>query len=1378
VDVFEDQALRLDEKPAEELLAAAKEFYRRSEFPKSCRWLREVVAGEPGQSEAHYWLGAALVRRRRYREAIRSLLEAARFGFDRPDVQLRLGEVYQAQSQRKLDPEAERRDRRNLAVDAFARAIDMAQTMPFIDGSVAEAHLGAARVEAGRGRPDDALAHLEAALRAAPDVAAVHHDAQQELQKLLVGRADLDVRFAWLRSIVHRARRPEPYLALAGTYAALARPDAAFGEYLWAVWRYTKLRDAGHSKGLELPSIDWEQTALSDAPAALAKRERLLRRRPPPLVEAALGFGLFAYGPVASGIAALTRALERAPADPSIYHLARNAIREGQDPEAEQELLDALGAVVRRLDDAAAWTEWGYLLAARGNANEAGEAFEKGRHAEDGYVAWARSFVRRDPEQALVKLARAVDLAERADRLGAWLALSVRAIAGTIVQIRSDSDGRLAALIDRIESNLLPTTSPPGLISWGRALARLERPREGLARLRQALTASAPEDKFWQDFTFSAFDRACGSDPVLRDALTRAVTESSNPGAHAALTQALIQAGRWIEAERLCLAWNKLAPEDEAPYRHIGQIYSEQRRFEKAVAAYERAVERVPNNTSVYTNYLDALREMDKEGGAIGALVAVAHQWKDGVDERRPDWSEIERKHDRISRKVLRLVKQFKQQADYAADVMPRLAEELSRYGLHDQAAQLFEEYHDQYPENFASHYNWGFTLKRLGDPIAALRQLRRAIKDNTKWGWPQVERANCLVALGRLKWASCWFERALSSGTMFDGDKQANQAARINALSTWAEALSKVGDLEQALARADQACGIDEDDYWALFCKGHVFADIGAYEQANVYYDRACQADRTTPHAYHNLIGVLESQGLYRAAHGQRNLTLRVYAETLETRLKERDPYLFRFHAALCEQVKEEKRAEDLLRMARLLDPGNPEHEVALAAFYFSRDTADAAVARSRIGEGQEAQPLRTPAQLKALEHYRRAEAGLKRRLGFARTADTLLTLADLYMAAGEFEKARLALEEAARREPVSWRAYKAVGECHLKLGDANAATRSLERALRLAPEDLDAQSLAAQAYRRAEKLDEAEEAYRRVLRVAATHVDARVGLGELYLDMAERRADQKDSTVLAELYAKATSELQRAVDLFDSNDAPLTIASRKSSILYLLGYAQVKLHQTALLPRDKELLNAAAGNFESSDRAHFKACGEHHLKALRALDRLVSDRRGPIQSWAELYGGSIVVCVAIGLFLLAQAGVIWGRPVHRELLTLSPRTFATVAVMGVPQEVITKARPLESVSFRNGEVAAARLKELAGADAFGKYGGQIMAAAERSEAEVTWESVDLASYLTLTFGSLLMLIAGAYLPQLTSLKLAGVQLEKASAERVETRTTITISR
>ena len=494
--MFEDQALSLDQKPIEELLAAGKEFHRRHKYSKACRWLREVVARDPLRGEAHYWSGAALVRRERYRDAIHSLLEATRLGFYPPDVQLRLGEAYQAQSERWLDPEAERRDRREQALGAFARAIDLAETTPYIDGSVAEAHLGAARVQAACSQPNEALAHLEAALRAAPDTAAVHQNAQEELRKLLAGRADLDARLASLRGIIHRAKRPEPYSALAGTLAALGRPDAAFWEYLWALWRYAKLRGAGHAEDLELPPFDWERLALSDAPAAVAKRERLLRRGAPPLVEVAIGLGLLTGGTVEPAISVLARALKRAPADPSIYALLRQGLYGGQNLEVgqKQKLLETLGTVVRCWGPAEAWTKWGNLLVVLGMSEDAGGVFH---YADaEGHITWATLLMERDHEQALAKLTHAVDLAEDTGTLGAWLASSVRvlsqarpgewkeslgsgvdAIGSIIIKIYAAHGGR-RTLVDRVERNLLPTTRPEALKSWARTLALMGRAEE------------------------------------------------------------------------------------------------------------------------------------------------------------------------------------------------------------------------------------------------------------------------------------------------------------------------------------------------------------------------------------------------------------------------------------------------------------------------------------------------------------------------------------------------------------------------------------------------------------------------------------------------------------------------------------------------------------------------------------------------------------------------------------------------------------------------------------------------------------------------------------------------------------------------------------
>lgn len=355
---------------------------------------------------------------------------------------------------------------------------------------------------------------------------------------------------------------------------------------------------------------------------------------------------------------------------------------------------------------------------------------------------------------------------------------------------------------------------------------------------------------------------------------------------------------------------------------------------------------------------------------------------------------------------------------------------------------------------------------------------------------------------------------------------------------------------------------------------------------------------------------------------------------------------------------------------------------------------------------------------------------------------------------------------------------AHKGLGECLIRLGDPNGAIRSLETALKLAP-DLEAQLLAAQAFRRAEKLDEAETAYRRVLRVTRNHVDALVGLGELYLDLAERRADQRDSAGLAELYSKAISELTRAVNAFDSKEAPFTVASRKSSTLYLLAYAQVQLHQTSLIARDRTLINSAIRNFRACSESHVKAIGEGHLKAQRALDSILEDRPSFLRSWAERSGGTLVMALAGLLFVVAQVGLFEGRPMRHELLIFNPLSSETQLVLkDMPGEVATKIRSIETRTFRSSEDANQWLKGFVGNEPYTKFGSQIVATAKPGPLTVEWQNLDLAYYLALTFGSVLLMIAGAYLPQLTSLKLGGVQLEKASAERVETRKTIAISR
>jgi tetratricopeptide (TPR) repeat protein len=1370
-DVLDQQTLELDKRTREELLDSAKEFYRRRLYAKAVRLLREVVRRPDSPGEAHYLLGAVLVKRRRFLEAIPHLRSAMKRGFDRPEAHVCLGKAYLGQSERGTELEE--------ALKELGQAITMARTGSISNESLADAHITAGRAEAARNNHDAALAHFESALRGAPEATAVNDAAHQEFFKLLAGRADFDQVVARLRAIIHRSRQPATYSFLATLLARLAKPDAAFEEYLWSVARYAQLRNAQRSDRPSLPSR-WlfTRNSLSDSPA---RRDRLVRRLRCPLVEAAYGYGLIRFGAIQAGIFAQRRALEIAPTDADVSELVTRAIGQlGRD--AGKPLLDAAVRAFEKSSSPAGHVCWARLLA------------EAARLLAEAY-----------PEDAMAKLEQALDLAEQVGRIQPWLdehadtILYILKLLKRIARGPAASANRLSVLVTRIEQRLPQTAKSSTLRKWGLALAVLDRPREALTRFQHALLASSyssDPDESWVE-EFKALSASFKTHPNLRIELSATVEQSRNSMAHAALVEVLMDEKLWSEAERFCLAWIKLAPDDTMPFQSLAKVRVEQRRFEAAITAYERAIERIPDS-SIYVDYLNAVREMEKQSGAIGELVAAARKWNNG-QEARINWPEVESARDQVKQKLMRVIQAFKDNVDDAYG--PALfAEGIALQGMREQAAKLLEHLYLLFPGEFDTYDSWAEYLMSQGNYKAAIRRLRQVIRRNPSWFVPYKNRAACHMLLDRYEAGSRAYDLAFSNGTEFYGFDEVT--AKIDAHADQATALSDAGLYEKALAKADQASQIKDDDYWVLFSKAYVLSDMAAYELAATYYARAINADLSIPHAHHNLGNLLQSQGLYQSARRKLDETLRVYNGGLEKRIEDRDSYLFSFHAGRCLDAKDDNRAEDLLRIGLLLDPENPHYEVELAKFYFGRKEIDTALPHGSAGSqeavpevgswvrtdygrppgsagSQEAAPpVKAPARLKALRHYRHAEAALKHRLGFARSLVTLLNLADLYMAAGEFDKARPVFEEAVNRQPSSFRAHTGLGECQIKLANPNEAIRSLGTSLRLAPHDLKAQLLAAQAFRRADKLDEAEEAYRRVLNVARCHVDALVGLSELYLDMAERRADKKDSTDLAELYSKAIAELTRAVNYFNSKDAPLIIASSKSSILYLLGYAQVKLYQTSSILRNRSLLDSAIKNFKACSESHFKASGEKHLKAQRALDTVLGEEGGVIRSWAERWGGTIVICLSMLLFLLAQVGMFWGRPVHREMLTFGPQGQAIAKSMGVPDDVLAKVKPLEREVFRNEESAVARLKVLVGPDGFAKFGGQLLVAAEHGPEEIHWESVDLGSYLLLTFGSVLLMIAGAYLPYLTSLKLAGVQLEKVSAERVETKATIAIER
>ena len=565
------------------------------------------------------------------------------------------------------------------------------------------------------------------------------------------------------------------------------------------------------------------------------------------------------------------------------------------------------------------------------------------------------------------------------------------------------------------------------------------------------------------------------------------------------------------------------------------------------------------------------------------------------------------------------------------------------------EALRLLARAHRHLPKIFDADlfYRWGRLFENLGEHKRAIIKLQRATA---------LDRAGIIriVSLRDVMRTHINTDSHLSpmSGRSAKAQDLALPTTRLRSrpkpTPPGLEVSDNAREHDKALEKARLALEFKPSDYWGHFQRANTLADMLLHEQALAEYILATQ-NGTLPYAHYNIADLFERQGSYRQARKKLTETRIMYQRDIATKLRERDANFCLFYSWACSANHDERKAEDLIRAAIMFDARNPDFQVSLAKLYLSRTKTEAQLlARANGNRVANAAAFAVPARLKAIEHYRKAEQLLNQHLGFRRTVDSLLDLGELQLLNEEWDKAKITFEEAIRMDPDFIRGRKGLAETHLQLDDAAAAVRHLKIVVKRAPVDLSVLLLHAQACRRAEQLEDAEVGYQKVLQIAQFHVDAMVGLGELYLNMAEKRASQKDSTAVAELYRKAISSLDQAIDLFDSVDAPLTIASNLASTYYLLGYAQVQLYETSVLRRDKGLIARALKNFN--------AClvrDKFHVKAKRAIESIKEDRRAA-RTRLERYAGPTIIVMAFIVFVLAQFALLIGRPVHTQDIML----------------------------------------------------------------------------------------------------------------------------
>ena len=830
-------------------------------------------------------------------------------------------------------------------------------------------------------------------------------------------------------------------------------------------------------------------------------------------------------------------------------------------------------------------------------------------------------------------------------------------------------------------------------------------------------------------------------------------------------------------------------------YRDLGKVpaLAARRPLAKAVDCYQRAIEADPARTKDYLQWAEALGEREIVEGMIGRLIAVAKADNFSADGAIA-WDEICKVGASHAQQVADFCRTAVRNLDKGAlSSCVDCGWELLKQRQKKAALRLARHAMALDAQSFDAVYLEGGARAALSDLAAAAKRFRQAIalKSNSFDAYHQRGRA--LAALEKHVQADRAFRQAFARGT--DLALDAARVRRSQAHQDRAYALSEARRWPEALAVCAKAVDQDAADPWTHFRMAYIYSDMMRYEEAMREYEQACAYVPTGkyPAEYaagiyplHNVAYVLDARGQYRLARENWQKVREGYQKSVVEALIQRDADFCAYYGFACRTLRDFRRAEFYFRAAAVLDPDHAAFHVNLIDFQRERDKDPAA--RKEIADAgkrastswlvklgvRKAAPPRKSLPWEIAEASGQALRLLQRRQKQNGNPLALTELGELHLLREDYEEAEKAFRDALAKETESVRIYKGLGKVNLRRGTPEAAVPFLQAARNLAPDDFTVMMDLAWAHADAKAAEKAEAVFREILDAAPAHVDAKVGLGEVYLAMADQRGGEPSATPRKDLYDQAIQQFSEALRIADSEDRPSVIVTSLASIYFHRGYARVQMVEAARSAGDSVLISQAL--------ADFRMCVKNdpeHSEAKRAIARIEENQaHAASQNRLERWGSCIVVVVSLLLCVAAQVMFFIGHPVYHPKIKLTEESLRMLEAVLAPGDRVQKLKPMADVEFSTNELLLARAKGLLGEKSLEPAIHDELLRQAVHEQVREWATLEVGYYALLTFGGLIFMIAGAYLPKLTGLKVAGFHLEKSTAERTEPTLSFGISR
>ncbi|MFX0200233.1 MAG: tetratricopeptide repeat protein [Candidatus Hodarchaeota archaeon] len=1029
------------------------------------------------------------------------------------------------------------------------------------------------------------------------------------------------------------------------------------------------------------------------------------------------------------------KTIEKDPDSVDIFHLAYilNQLN------WEHALVQKVDNLVEKSDNANVWSKWASALGDNNKYKESIDLFCKiiEKDPDSVKLNFLSYYLKQaNWENALVK--RVNSLLEKSNKPNIWCEWA---------QALSNEDALDQAIVWYSRAAAKGVNDPSHYYSWANALYNLNKYRQSISKFKNSIEK-----------------------------------DSNYVQGYEGLGKALVATNQYDEAIEQFEKAISIAPDTEYAYIGLIDLISKMQNIESFKVKMNRLMERV-DNTNVISRWAEGL-------SSIGAYPEAVEWYTKGIN-KAPDLANL---YDGLE-KTLSLMTNPEQTIASLQKTVAKISDPiawkqwgkiLASMGRLEEAVLQYNKALKQRPVDIDLHISLRTALKKLNDPEGIIGKIQKTIDYldsamvNNEWGYTfnylnrysnaivQYQKALSEYAYDyiilNIGWALkslCRFSEAITQSKI----ALKNPYTKGQAYELWGSTMLSQKNYQKAAELYEKASKTDtntRNKIHHLFNWALALSNLKRYEEAIAKYREVIALDDNFPYSYHNIASIYENQGNYLRARETWDEALRRY-ELYRDNYKGVVDYFFYYGAIYHEIFLKLEEAEKIYRVGLDIDPNNPKINIALALLYIRKKEQIA------FSKGETLHKV-TEFYWKAWELYRCVKPLEDKWAGTEDEPNKLIQLSRLEIELAEYQSAKKHLRKVLKKDDSMADVFAGLGTIAIKENKSAEAIKHFKSALQRNPDDLKTCSNLAEAYFKAKMIDRAENEYNNILKVSPCHVDALIGLGNVYTSMGDSRK-KTDRAGAEDFYDKAIKNYTEAVELASTQKCSRKLTEEDfGSLLYSRGYASVMLFECRKI-EDRGLLNDAHEDFNLIHKNH-----PNYHKAMRAIEK-ITDRLEPSreQSHLERWGPLVISILAVIVFLTSHLALFVGLPQMKQVGFSIDNTSLNEAIIKLDTEtkeqhddLLNNLKRFEGLEFSSRENligAISKIFENVNITEFPKFMERLKVLART---EQRFEPIEIGSYAILTFGSLIFLVAGLYLKQISKLKFGGIELEKSSMERI----------